>query len=320
MVDDNTNVETLDDGTQITTTVNGDGSKIIVTSKPDGSIYTTTVSSDGETVTTEETVAPTNTNTNTTSTNTNTNTDSDVEDTRTAVQRIKGTDTFAPDEIIGKLVNVEIDGFQFVAEEISLSESFSRRNLIRTSIMGGGEQTSRGEFVPRSFSFETSIDYPDGKPDEYDKLWAYMSNKECKVVSSFISGDMTADVQIQKTYPKGMVNTVKLSISVTEISQKDNTYTVKTDMGDFTSITDNSSSNIREMEDEDGTRVTVQTNVSSKHTSEMSKNLKEVSKENTTTSTSSTNTKTTTVQADSTNNTTGNNTNEYVSKDVTIQI
>ena len=91
--------------------------------------------------------------------------------------------------------------------------------------MGGGQATSRGEYVPRSWSFNTSIDYPQGKPDEYDKLWAYMSNKDCRVVSQYI-GDMTAEVQIQKTYPKGAGNTVRLSVNITEISQKDNTYNV----------------------------------------------------------------------------------------------
>ena len=329
------------EGTTIKTTTFTDGSKTIITSKTDGSEYKTEISSDGNTTTTTEVKAPTQTITEETNNtdNTNTTTTTEEEDTKTAVEKIKGTKTYAPNEIIGQNCNIEIDGFQFVAEEITLSESYPRRNLIRTNILGGGQQTSKGEYVPRSFSFNTNINYPEGKPDEYDKLWAYINNKECNIVCQY-TGDMKGEVQIQKTYPKGMGNTVKLSITVTEISQNDNTYNVKTEMGEFTTITNNSSENIKKMEDEDGNTVTVQTNISEKHTTEMSKNLKEI--EETTDNDKNTEIKDTSVttQADSTkststNNTSStnitttnsstkeentNNTEEYVSQDVTVKL
>lgn len=348
-----TSTETLSDGTVVKTTVNKDKSKVIITSKTDGSEYKTEISSDGNTTTTTEVKPPSkkdtvkdNVTNNTDSTNNNKSSEV-VEDTRSAVEKIKGVSTYAPNEIIGKNCNIEIDGFQFVADEITLTESYPRRNIVRTNIMGGGQQTSKGEYVPRSFSFNTSINYPTGNPDAYDKLWSYMNNKECKVVCQY-TGDMTAEVQIQKTYPKGMGNTVKLSVSLTEISKADNSYTVKTEMGGFTTLTDNSADNIKEMEDVDGNRIKVQTNVSDKHTSDMMQNLKEIEKEdeetststvkytdkqstnqadstktlinNKTTPTSTSNTTKTinTTKTDVTNNI--NNTTDYVSRDVNIKL
>ena len=342
-----TTTVTNTDGTTIKTTINTDGSKEITTTKTDGSEYKTEISSDWNTTTTTEIKSPIKTVTNTDgSTTTSTSTEEEEVDTRTAVEKIKGTSTYAPNETIGKNCNIEIDGFQFVAEEINLSESYPRRNLIRTNIMGGGQQTSKGEYVPRSFTFNTNINYPTNQPDAYDKLWEYMNNKDCKIVCQY-TGDMMAEVQIQKTYPKGMGNTVKLSITVTEISQNDNTYTVKTDMGNFTTITDNTTKNIKQMEDEDGNMVTIQTNISEKHTTDMSKNLKEIEKEdkdkdntikitdtakttqadstknnnnptNTSSSTTITTTDTTTENENNTVNT--NNNNDYVSRDVTVNI
>lgn len=227
-------------------------------------------------------------------------------------------------DIIAKNANIEVDGFSFVAEEITATESYPRRELIRTAIMGGGQQTSRGQYVPRTYSFTTSVDYTVATPDEFDKVWAEMENKNCNVICQY-TGNFVAEVKIDKVYPKGTLNNVNLTVTLTEISQADNTVTVKTDMGGFTTITDNSETNVVTGEDKDGNSVTLQKNISDKYTKKMSANFKKVSetkvKQNVkdsqkkTSNTSESKTVTTTKVVNPTTNT-----ETYVSKTVTVKI
>ena len=208
-------------------------------------------------------------------------------------------------ELIAKNANIEIDGFQFVAEEITATESYPRRELIRTAIMGGGQQTSKGQYVPRTYSFTASVDYTVAQPDEYDALWSAMENKNCNVICQY-TGNFVSEVKIDKVYPKGSLNNVKITVTLTEISQANNTATVKTDNTDWTTITDNSISNIKTGTDKDGNTITVQTNVSDKFTTEASKKLKKITKVKKDTTTSK---KTSTM-----------NTETNVAKDVVVTI
>lgn len=113
---------------------------------------------------------------------------------------------------------VEIEGFLFLPEEIKGNESYRRRSFQRTKIMSGGEFVSRTTYIPREYSFTTWFDIESDEPYHYDKIFTMMENKKCKVISPYISTNtFYAAVEIQKTHPKGMPNTMKVDVKLTEI-------------------------------------------------------------------------------------------------------
>ena len=125
-------------------------------------------------------------------------------------------------------VGVEIDGFLFFPDEVKGDESFARREFKRTKIMGGGEYVSRGQYIPKEFSFKTTLTLDEKEPYMYDRVLAIMENKPCEVVSPYMCGIFTAEVQIDKTHPKAAPHVLELDIKVKEIV-KPNTITVGDD-------------------------------------------------------------------------------------------
>lgn len=111
---------------------------------------------------------------------------------------------------------VEIDGFLFFPEEVGGDESYNRREFKRTDIMSGGQFMTRGKFVPRKFSFNTSLDIDPDNPDMYDKVFEIMENKVCEIVSPYMGGMFKGTVEIDKTHPKASPGALKLSITIEE--------------------------------------------------------------------------------------------------------
>ncbi|MBX7076669.1 MAG: hypothetical protein K1X33_05085 [Methanobacteriaceae archaeon] len=112
--------------------------------------------------------------------------------------------------------NVEIDGFLFYAEDITATESYNRRELLRTKILNGSEFVSKGQFIPREYTFTAQVDTPIDRPDVYDEVFEYMNNNPCEVVSRYM-GMFNAEIVITKTYNKGQAGILQLSILVREI-------------------------------------------------------------------------------------------------------
>lgn len=112
---------------------------------------------------------------------------------------------------------VEIDGFLFFPEEVQGEESYAHREYVRTKIMSGGEFVTRGQYVPKEFSFSTTLDIDPNQPYMYDKLFQIMENKPCEVVSPYMGDIFKASVEIDKTHPKASPGSLKLEIKVKEI-------------------------------------------------------------------------------------------------------
>ena len=112
---------------------------------------------------------------------------------------------------------VEIDGFLFFPESVKGDESFARREFKRTKIMSGGEFVTRGQYIPKEFSFTTTLDIDPNQPFMYDKIFAIMENKPCEVISPYMGDNFKAEIQIDKTHPKASPSSLKLDIKVKEI-------------------------------------------------------------------------------------------------------
>lgn len=112
---------------------------------------------------------------------------------------------------------VEIDGFLFFPEEIKGDESYARREFKRTKIMSGGEFITRGQYIPKEFSFTTVLDIDPNEPYAYDKVFQIMENKPCEVVCPYMGDIFKAEIQIDKTHPKASPSNLKLDVKIKEI-------------------------------------------------------------------------------------------------------
>ena len=112
---------------------------------------------------------------------------------------------------------VEIDGFLFFPKEVKGEESYAHREYNRTKIMSGGEFVTRGQYVPKEFSFSTTLDIDPNQPYMYDKLFQIMENKSCRVVSPYMGDIFNAEVKIDKIHPEASPASLELDIKVKEI-------------------------------------------------------------------------------------------------------
>ncbi len=121
------------------------------------------------------------------------------------------------DDIILNDCNVEIDGFPFFASEITSNESFPRRELKRTKIKNGTELVTKGEYIPREYSFKTSVEVPVEDPGVHDKIFTEMCNKPCEIVCPDMGGIFQAQVIIKKSHATGTPDFIDLDITIKEI-------------------------------------------------------------------------------------------------------
>lgn len=119
--------------------------------------------------------------------------------------------------------NIEINGYPFFAENISSDEAYNRRELNRNSVLGGTEIVTKGKYVPRSYSFTTTIYHPENRPDAYEKILRQIVSNTAEVISPYMGGKLKAEVLIQKNIEESSPNHMVLDFTVTEIpSSKSN--------------------------------------------------------------------------------------------------
>lgn len=116
--------------------------------------------------------------------------------------------------------NIKIMDVPFYAENISGDEPYNRREINRTSILNGTESVKPGKYVPRSYSFSTTIYHPKDKPHAYDDIFKEMVSGPVKVISKYMGGTFMAEVQIQKNIEECSPNHLSLDFTVTEIPGK----------------------------------------------------------------------------------------------------
>lgn len=114
---------------------------------------------------------------------------------------------------------VDIEGYLFFPEKVDGSESFSHREFIRTKIMSGGEFVTRGQYIPKEFSFNTIIDIEPEKLDDYYDIFETMENKICEITSPYMGGNFKGEVKIDVTNPESSPHVLECKITIKEIPE-----------------------------------------------------------------------------------------------------
>lgn len=124
------------------------------------------------------------------------------------------------DIVEGVSENIEIMGYPFYAENISSEEAYNRREYNRNSILGGTESVTKGKYIPRSYTFTTTIYHPADRPDAYEKIFKEMVSNPQEIISAYMGGKFKAEIIIQKNVEESSPNHMVLDFSVTEIPEQ----------------------------------------------------------------------------------------------------
>ena len=122
--------------------------------------------------------------------------------------------------MVGTDANIEIDGFPFFAEEITSSEPYNRRDFKRVKIKGGTEFCTPGDYIPREYSFKTSVEIPPERPDVHDEIFINIMNHPAEVISPEMGRKFTAQVTIKKTHNGATPSMLDLEITIKEIPER----------------------------------------------------------------------------------------------------
>ena len=120
-------------------------------------------------------------------------------------------------EMDDNTTGVDIDGYLFFPKKVDSNESFSHREFIRTKIMSGGEFVTRGQYIPKEFSFETIIDIDPDKLDDYLNIFSAMENKVCRITSPYMGGMFKGEVNVNVTNPESSPHVIECKVTVKEI-------------------------------------------------------------------------------------------------------
>ena len=123
-------------------------------------------------------------------------------------------------DVIGADPNVEINGFPFYASEIKASEGLNRRELTRKKIKMGTEFVARGEYIPREYSFSTTVEIPEERPDIHNNAFLEIMNSPAEVVCPDMGGIFKAQVIIKQSHDSGNPTQLDLDVTVKEIPEK----------------------------------------------------------------------------------------------------
>ena len=120
-------------------------------------------------------------------------------------------------EIDDDTTGVDIEGYLFFPNKVDGDESFAHREFVRTKIMSGGEFVTRGQYIPKEFSFDTVIDIEPDELDNYLRIFSMMENKVCRVTSPYMGGMFKAEVNINVTNPTASPHVIEVKVKIKEI-------------------------------------------------------------------------------------------------------
>lgn len=112
---------------------------------------------------------------------------------------------------------VDIDGYLFFPKKVEGDESFSHREFVRTKIMSGGEFVTRGQYIPKEFSFDTIIDINPEDLDDYTNIFSMMENKLCTITSPYMGGIFKGEVNIKVTNPETSPHVIECEVTIKEV-------------------------------------------------------------------------------------------------------
>lgn len=120
-------------------------------------------------------------------------------------------------EMDDNTTGVDIDGYLFFPKSVDGDESFSHREFLRTKIMSGGEFTTRGQYIPKEYSFDTVIDIEPKDLDKYLKIFSKMENRVCRITSPYMGGMFKGEVNIAVTNPESSPHIIECKVKIKEI-------------------------------------------------------------------------------------------------------
>lgn len=120
-------------------------------------------------------------------------------------------------EMDDNTTGVDIDGYLFFPKSVDGDESFSHREFLRTKIMSGGEFTTRGQYIPKEYSFDTVIDIDPKDLDSYLKIFGKMENRVCRITSPYMGGMFKGEVNITVTNPEASPHVIEVKVKIKEI-------------------------------------------------------------------------------------------------------
>lgn len=120
-------------------------------------------------------------------------------------------------EFDNETTGVDIEGYIFFPKKVEGVESHSHREFLRTKIMAGGEFVTRGQYIPREFSFDTIIDINPDDLDKYYDIFYEMENKACNITSPYMGGMFKGEVTVSVTNPEASPHVLECKITIKEI-------------------------------------------------------------------------------------------------------
>lgn len=111
--------------------------------------------------------------------------------------------------------NMEIMGYPFYAESISVNEAFRRREYNFNGIVGGTQKVTKGAYVGLDFSAVTHVRIDPDRPDEHNTIFQEMMSKPVEVLSPEFGGRFNAIVVV--TPEREKLDHLKLTFSIKEV-------------------------------------------------------------------------------------------------------
>lgn len=121
--------------------------------------------------------------------------------------------------------NLLIDGFPFYVEGLQPVESFERRDIVRTKVMNGTEVATQGDWIPKEFNVQTSIEVAPNQHDIHDNTFKKMMSKPCEIICPEMGDIFKAQVIIKKSPVSGGPRTLNLDINIKQIADTSDFYT-----------------------------------------------------------------------------------------------
>ena len=112
--------------------------------------------------------------------------------------------------------NLSIDGLDVIAEEVTPTESFNRRETIRKNIIGGTQHVIRGNYIARNFTVIAHFMIDPDYPDIYDETFREWQSKPVEVISRELGGKFDAEIIIKRSHNESP-NFLRLEMNIVEI-------------------------------------------------------------------------------------------------------
>lgn len=113
--------------------------------------------------------------------------------------------------------DIEINGYPMYAETISGSEPFTRREWSEKTIMNGTTVVSKGQFIPRQYTFKTTLFVTPEKVDVHDKILRSMVIEPAEITCPAMGEPFQAMVSLKKEYEGATPNSVSVDFTIKEI-------------------------------------------------------------------------------------------------------